>query len=259
MSVRHFLAVAEMQHLIPATPTEAFVKMPPSHKWALAAIADDAADGTNLSYPGLEKIQRWSGTSKRRALELVADLIAAGLVESVSPGFPGKRAVYRVNLPDMTSDPVDNSQKMGATSRTPRKMGAEIPKIARDLAPLSVDPLRINKSSTDETTEPVDNSGIGDDQDSTQPRLTLPARLRRRRAARHLNVDTLNAQHGPSLLGRLPETDRPRILLQLAYAVLSHPAAKNESVTDPTRYVDAAFRNDPHVWEQRAWTLWEQP
>lgn len=267
MSIRHLIAAMDLQWLYEEHETEDGrpVKLSPSHKLALAAVADDASDKTDHSFPGLEKVQKWAGVGKRRALELIQDLTAATYLESIAAGFPGKRAVYKVNIPkagaiasaEMAPEPVDNSQIMGAESRTSQIMGAEIRENARDLAPLSLDPLLIKQSPRRTTTESVDNSSVGDDQDSDSPKLGLLARRRQRKIGRELDHNRIFA-HAATMLADIPEVDRRRIATMLAFAVLAYPAAKGESVTAPTAYVLRAFENDPFVWQKRGMDMWAE-
>lgn len=253
MSMKHFLAVAQLQHLYPETETHHAVKLPPSHKWALAAVADDASDKTDLSYPGLEKVQVWSGVGKRRALELLADLIAAGLLESISAGHPGKRAVYKVHIPKPAPEPVDNSEIMGAESRTPQIMGAIKSEMVRDLAPLSVDPLQLTKSTTQVTTEPVDNSGpaeAGTDHSSWWERRRV--RGATRKLAKTLDVDELHERIRPLF----DDFDRPRhIVLLTAYAILGKALTSGTTVLDPTAYVAASIKAEPEIYRKAAFNL----
>ena len=253
MSIRHLLAAAELQHLYPETDTHLPVKLSPSHKWALAAIADDASDKTDRSYPGLEKVQRWAGVGKRRALELIADLTEAGLLESISAGHPGKRAVYQVHIPKPAPEPVDNSRIMGAESRTPQIMGALKDENARDIAPLSLDPLlKISKSVNDVTTEAVDNSA---DAETTGNSSSWAAwRLRRaiRKAGKTLGVDILADAAGTLFA----DFDRPRhILLLTAYGILGKALKAGTVVHNPTAYVAASLRAEPEVHRQAAFNL----
>jgi len=263
MSIRHLIAAMELQWLYEAHETAdgVPVKLTPSHKLALGAVADDASERTNQSFPGIDKVQRWAVVRKRRALELIADLIGAGYLHSVESGFPGKRAVYRVTIPKETSaaapEPVDNSQIMGAIPRTPQIMGALSDENVRGIAPLSLDPLLIKQSLEITTTEAVDKSSVGDDQDSDSPKLGLLARHRQRKIGRELDHNRILA-HAETMLAAIPESDRRRIATMLAYAVLAYPASRGESVTAPTAYVLRAFENDPFVWQKRGMAMWTE-
>lgn len=74
-------------------------KLDPSVKWVLAAIADSADEQTLEAAPGLPKLRAWSGRSKSQVTRIVAELAdpkGLGLIERISPGRLGRRAVYRV-------------------------------------------------------------------------------------------------------------------------------------------------------------------
>lgn len=74
-----------------------------SHKLALIAFADSAHDRTHIAFPGYEGVMRWASCSRSRAAELIADLVAAGLLRPHSTARPGRRAEYVV-FPDGCCD-----------------------------------------------------------------------------------------------------------------------------------------------------------
>lgn len=67
-----------------------------SQKLALMKIADSADDETRLARPGLTRLAAWVGVTDKRAITIVTELIAKGLVERVETGKSGRAAVYRV-------------------------------------------------------------------------------------------------------------------------------------------------------------------
>lgn len=191
---------------------------------------------------------RWSGTGKRRALELVQDLTEAGLVESVSPGYPGQRAIYRVCIP--TQRPVDNLEIMGAESRTqPEKKGAGSRARVRDIAPLSGNTLKTLNQSHRSThvTGPVEN---GDDQEASGASGWATSR-RRRRAEKHLNQQQLE-QLVADIYADLPAEHRPTLIRNAALWVIGKALSSGSRLTDPTAYVAASIRNEPEVHRKRA-------
>ncbi|MFJ3630783.1 hypothetical protein [Streptomyces sp. NPDC090112] len=67
-----------------------------SQKLALQKLADSADDETRMSRPGLARLAAWVGVNEKRAITLVTELVAKGLVERVQTGKAGRAAVYRV-------------------------------------------------------------------------------------------------------------------------------------------------------------------
>lgn len=113
--------------------------LPQGRKLVLMAIADSGDEHTLESAPGLPKIRAWSGLSRSAALSAVKSLATPldgggdGLIERVSAGRLGRRAVYRVfpagvpAIPHPTevaaryndpAEPVDNSVEEGPASKT---------------------------------------------------------------------------------------------------------------------------------------------
>jgi hypothetical protein len=223
-------------------------KFPASHKLALAAIADDASDKTNKSFPGIEKVMQWSGTGQRRALELISDLVDAGFIERVKGGYPGSRAVYLVTLP--TPDPVDNSEKMGAESRTHSEMGAENPKKVRDLAPLSLEPLLLTLTSSTETHVTAREATSNDDGQVNG----WVARRRHRRYSKHLDDTELLDKLGHVFLDFDPDRRRD-VIRNAAYLVLGRAVRSGVTVAYPNAYVIDAILAEPFVYQKRAHDL----
>lgn len=252
MSIRHLLAAMEVEWLIHPDDDETGKgrKLPPSHKLALCALADDASDKTNRSFPGLEKVMKWSGTGKRRALELLEDLAANGLIERVEAGFPGRRAVYLVTLPT-PSKPVDNSEIMGAESRTTSIMGAENPEKVRDLAPLSVNPLRLTHQSSIETHVNRANVANADDEESIDGWMN---RRRHVRLTRSLDDEQLVEALGHLFLDFAPE-NRTRVIRSTALHVLGKAVRSGTRVAFPNQYVIRAITDEPEVYLKRAYEM----
>ncbi|MFJ9907931.1 helix-turn-helix domain-containing protein [Streptomyces sp. NPDC101152] len=71
-------------------------KLTQSQKLALMKIADSADDETRLARPGITRLAAWVGVTDKRAITIVTELIAKGLVERVETGKAGRAAVYRL-------------------------------------------------------------------------------------------------------------------------------------------------------------------
>jgi hypothetical protein len=96
--------------------------MPPdvlsqSQKLALMKIADSADDETCLARPGLTRLAAWVGVTDKRAITIVTELIAKGLVERVETGKAGRAAVYRVFPLGVPSTPTTPELKAAAEAR----------------------------------------------------------------------------------------------------------------------------------------------
>lgn len=247
MSIRHLLAAAELQELYTDDHPQGPRKLSPSHKLALMAIADDASDKTDHSFPGLDKVKRWASVGNRRALELIADLVAAGYLSNISPGYPGRRAVYQVHL--TAPKPVDNSEKMGAESRTQPEMGAENPENARDSAPLSVDPLPLILQSH---TQPHLGGARGSaDDDGIYEGESWASGRRRRKAEKHLDQSILEQLVG-DIYADFPDEHRSALIHNAALFVVGKAISSGSRLTDPTAYVAASIRREPEVHRRRA-------
>lgn len=239
MSIRHLLDAMSIS-IIPGSDR----KLPASHKLALAAVADDASDKTNRSWPGLEKVMTWSGTGKRRSLELLADLGSWGLIQQVEAGYPGKRAVYLLTLP-----PVDNSPKMGAESRTTGEMGAEkASQSAESRTPLRR-PSPVNtKSSTSTHVGTAPGSAV----DDGKPIAGWLSRRRHARLARALDDTYLLEQLGELFLDFEPDR-RPMLVRSSALLVLGRALRSGTRVAHPNAYVVDAITRDPEPFRKRAY------
>ncbi|MCB8906799.1 MULTISPECIES: helix-turn-helix domain-containing protein [unclassified Streptomyces] len=97
-------------------------------KLALMKIADSADDETRLSRPGLTRLAAWVGVTDKRAITIVTELIAKGLVERVETGKVGRAAVYRVFPLGVPSTPSTPELKEAAASR---KAAPKNPRLAR--------------------------------------------------------------------------------------------------------------------------------
>jgi hypothetical protein len=73
-----------------------YLDLPSTHKIALMKMSDSADDQNRLGFPGLDVVRLWTGKSKSRALGIIRELQALGLVMQVEAGHRGKRAVFRV-------------------------------------------------------------------------------------------------------------------------------------------------------------------
>lgn len=72
------------------------LRLTPSTKLALLAFADSADRETRISFPGFEAVMEWAGVSRSRAFEIVAELIALGLLRKHYRGHNGRRSEYVV-------------------------------------------------------------------------------------------------------------------------------------------------------------------
>lgn len=79
------------------TERAALLPLPASKKLVLMCIADSANMGDRVGFPGHDAISAWSGIKSRsRVLELIAELIAEGLLVRKAYGVKGRRAEYAV-------------------------------------------------------------------------------------------------------------------------------------------------------------------
>ncbi|WP_435970250.1 hypothetical protein [Streptomyces sp. Qhu_M48] len=97
-------------------------------KLALMKIADSADDETRLSRPGLTRLAAWVGVTDKRAITIVTELIAKGLVERVETGKVGRAAVYRVFPLGVPPTPTTPELKAAAAAR---KAAPKNPRLAR--------------------------------------------------------------------------------------------------------------------------------
>ncbi|TQK44390.1 hypothetical protein FBY35_5894 [Streptomyces sp. SLBN-118] len=88
-----------------------------SQKLALMKIADSADDETRLARPGLTRLAAWVGVTDKRAITIVTELIAKGLVERVATGKAGRSAVYRVFPLGVPPTPTTSDLKAAAEAR----------------------------------------------------------------------------------------------------------------------------------------------
>ncbi len=88
-----------------------------SQKLALMKIADSADDETRLARPGLTRLAAWVGVTDKRAITIVTELIAKGLVERVETGKAGRAAVYRVFPLGVPPTPTTAELKSAAEAR----------------------------------------------------------------------------------------------------------------------------------------------
>ncbi|WJV48923.1 helix-turn-helix domain-containing protein [Streptomyces flavofungini] len=88
-----------------------------SQKLALMKIADSADDETRLARPGLTRLAAWVGVTDKRAITIVTELVAKGLVERVETGKAGRAAVYRVFPLGVPPTPTTPELKSAAEAR----------------------------------------------------------------------------------------------------------------------------------------------
>ncbi|MEW1658806.1 helix-turn-helix domain-containing protein [Streptomyces sp. NPDC093707] len=99
-----------------------------SQKLALMKIADSADDETRLARPGLTRLAAWVGVTDKRAITIVTELIAKGLVERVETGMAGRSAVYRIFPLGVPPTPTTPELKAAAEAR---KTAPKNPRMAR--------------------------------------------------------------------------------------------------------------------------------
>lgn len=104
-----------------------------SQKLALMKIADSADDETRLARPGLTRLAAWVGVTDKRAITIVTELIAKGLVERVEVGKAGRAAVYRVfplGVPPTPTTP-ELKERLEARKAAPKNANKARPGVAR--------------------------------------------------------------------------------------------------------------------------------
>lgn len=104
-----------------------------SQKLALQKLADSADDETRMSRPGLARLAAWVGVNEKRAITLVTELVAKGLVERVQTGKAGRAAVYRVfpnGIPPIPST-ADLKARLEAQRAAPKNAAKARPGVKR--------------------------------------------------------------------------------------------------------------------------------
>lgn len=104
-----------------------------SQKLALMKIADSADDETRLARPGLTRLAAWVGVTDKRAITIVTELIAKGLVERVETGKAGRTAVYRVfplGVPPTPTTP-ELKERLEARKAAPKNANKARPGVTR--------------------------------------------------------------------------------------------------------------------------------
>ncbi|MER6131919.1 helix-turn-helix domain-containing protein [Streptomyces sp. NPDC001815] len=104
-----------------------------SQKLALMKIADSADDETRLARPGLTRLAAWIGVTDKRAITIVTELIAKGLVERVEVGKAGRSAVYRVfplGVPPTPTTP-ELKERLEARKAAPKNPNKSRPGVMR--------------------------------------------------------------------------------------------------------------------------------
>lgn len=240
MSIQHLLDAVAITALPPTKDGETR-NLTPAHRLALMAIADDASDHTNLSWPGFHKICAWAMVKDRRAHAIIDDLIDAGYVERVQKAHTGRRTVYRVSLPPRPRhQPVDNPQKEGALHDTHSKKrvhsGAQEGALERTPLPIN-SPQMINQSS--------ENS-----HQSAPAKASTTRSLSgwfKRRPHGTLDLESVVASVAAAMPDLAADAAFVPAVKQLAGEVLLKGGGK---VGNPTAYVRGAFEQD-HELVQR--------
>ena len=235
-------------------------------KLAFMAICDDASEDTRVSYPGLNKVMKWSGLTKSAAQAVIRELRREGYIYRLGGGYSGRRTEYlvfptsaEVTALDAFLGAVDNSEKKGAALSAQQVLkGAEkLGKGAGGSAPpLNTPLIDLTKSPSVDNHRGRRAQPRGDGGIDQQQRLGPIGNLRRRRLRRELDTDRL-AELVEGLYADFPVDERPRLLLAQAYQVLGYPAGKGIRVTDPTAYVATAMNRDRPAWAKRAHQLFD--
>lgn len=242
--------------------------MDPTKKLVLMAIADDAAQDTRISYPGMEKLILWSNRSERRVSELIEELIRDGSLARKSFSYPGRRAEYIVfptddelaGLDDVDPrlnearkrpprkrrthpGPVDNSSGMPATGRSADSDNG------RDISPNGRDSYRtppVRPTGTRDISGPVPEVGHESDGavDGTGPHPSPTPSTVSRTFQKPLHPADVLKQVG----SWFPVGFDDDMVQLLAKEILDGASAR---VADPTGYVIRAIRNTVRVSEQR--------
>lgn len=242
-----------MQHLLDAV---AIQMGNPATKLALMAIADDASDKTNLSFPGLEKVCEWAEIGPRRANQIITDLVDRGYIERVTKAHPGRRAVYRVTLPPRPREPVDNSQIKGE-AQFPQS--AEWVKSEARMGEAQFPPLRITSPTTSSSssaeanelgkTTTTDHSSGGHD----SVLLALLERIfgsgRRHGIVPDLDLEKLVVD--TRAMWGVPTVAAPGFIEALDDFALEIMRRSRRRIANPTAYVLTAFAAEPILWRAR--------
>lgn len=203
------------------------------------------------------------------------DALSSGLAELEAVGYLKRRrsrsaaGTFEVDydLSDPFEEPVDNF------ASAPESTSADNPLRAGFSTAGKSAPLRRDTSLTREEINPVNTqphlgavnnfdpetvaARAAEELDPHQ-RMTLPARVRRARARRLLDFDTLHALVQPVFHDFPGELQKPLIRL-LALRIIGKAAKAGTEPFDPTRYVAAAIAAEPEVWRKVAWRLDARP
>lgn len=134
-----------------------------SQKLALMKIADSADDETRLARPGLTRLAAWVGVTDKRAITLVTELIAKGLVERVETGKAGRTAVYRVFPLGVPPTPTTPELKAAAEARNaapknPRKARSGVKRAAPAKPAMTYQDIEAREAARQQKT---DNAQLG--------------------------------------------------------------------------------------------------
>lgn len=129
-----------------------------SQKLALMKIADSADDETRLARPGLTRLAAWVGVTDKRAITIVTELIAKGLVERVETGKAGRAAVYRVFPLGVPPTPTTPELKAAAEARkaapkNPRKARSGVVRSAPTKPAMTYQDVEARKAASQQKAE----------------------------------------------------------------------------------------------------------
>jgi hypothetical protein len=244
-----------MQHLLDAV---AIQMGNPATKLALMAIADDASDKTNMSFPGMEKVCEWAEVGPRRASQIITDLVDRGYIERVSRAYRGRRAVYLVTLPPRPREPVDNSQIKGEAQF---HQSGERWKSEPTKGEAQFHPLRITSPKEQQQSSAEAHQSLGK---TSQPTTTDHSLAPADHGLRALldRIFTGRRRHGI-----IPDLDLERLVVDTRtmwgretvaapgfiealddFALEILRRGSRRRITNPTAYVLAAFTAEPIVW-----------
>ena len=249
----------------------------PAHRFVLMAIADDASETTCLSYPGHDKLRKWAAVGDRRIAQIITDLSKIcllpedehgeqrPLVERIAAAHPGRRAVYKIGIPER--------ERVRAVDKSPKKPEPQFPHSnnARngkgEMGERTVRASPVNLSETDiplvvqlahqpRDAEPTTTGSVGRGSEHGLRAFVerLFAGRGRHGIIRDVDLEQLVIATRPMFGDDV--IARPGFLEALDNVALEivKRGSRNRPVGNATAYVLKAFENEPHVWRSRMHT-----
>lgn len=229
---------------------------------ALADIADDNGVCKYADRDGRlqEALAKKARISVRTFQRVIPELEEKNLVRT---SRTGRENSYVLNFDEVRPSEVIPNTRQSDVFITPEPIGdklssydtvggSDTPTVADHKDVLTKTDL--NQSSVNDLT--TDALALrADDEIESSRRLNAPARLRRSRAKKHLDVDEL-AGRVDRFFADFPAFERGKVILAVAYTILGRAAKAGTDLFDPTGYVAAAIENEPDVWRKVAFTLY---